>query len=98
MLTNNLDIPNKPTEQPQSWSIRRLISMGGSISKVISMFNPFEFILLVMILISGAAELIGRDVSWFWYVILFVVLLVAFSSQQKVEQPKKDDTKITEGK
>lgn len=93
MLTDKLEIPNKPTEQPQGWSIRRLLSMGGSIGKVISFFNPFEFILLTMILISGIAEIMGRHVSWFWYLLLVLMLLAAFASRQKiVEQPKETKT------
>ena len=92
MLTKDLEIPNKPTEQPFGWSIRRLLSMGGSLGKVISFFNPFEFILLTMILISGITEIMGRHVSWFWYIILFLVLLVAFAQrQQKVEPEKKPE-------
>jgi hypothetical protein len=73
--------------------------MGGSLGKVLSFFNPFEFILLVMILISGLAEILDRHVSWFWYGILFLILLAAFASRQKIEKPvekpaeKKDDIK-----
>lgn len=99
MLTKDLDIPTKPKEQPSGWSFRSLLSMGGSIGKVVSLFNPFEFVLLIMILISGIAEIMGRHVSWIWYVILFVVLIAAFASRSKlekqVEKPaeKKDGTK-----
>ena len=92
MLTSSLDIPNKPSEQPSRWSIRHLLSLGGSMSKVVSTFNPFEFIFFVMILISGLAEIIDSDISWFWYVILFLVLLTAFYQRQyKIEPEKKPD-------
>lgn len=92
MLTKDLELPNKPSEQPSGWSLRRLLSLGGSVGKVVSLFNPFEFIFLVMILISGLAEVLDRNVSWFWYVILFLVLLAAFSQrQQKVEPEKKPE-------
>lgn len=97
MLTKDLDIPNRPKEQASGWSIRHLLSMGGSIGKVVSLFTPFEFVFLIMILISGIAEIMDRNVSWLWYVILFVVLLAAFASRQKVGQPK-DEKKIEEKK
>lgn len=98
MLTKDLEIPNKPTEQPQGWSIRRLLSLGGSVGKVVSLFNPFEFILLTMILISGIAEIAGRHVSWFWYVLLVLVLLAAFAQRQRVEQPKVESPKVEKTK
>jgi len=92
MLTKDLNIPNKPSEQPSRWSIRHLLSLGGSFGKVVATFNPFEFIFFVMILISGLAEILDRSVSWFWYIILFLVLLVAFAQrQQKVEPEKKPE-------
>ena len=92
MLTSSLNIPNQPKKQPSGWSIRHLLSLGGSFGKVVATFNPFEFILLTMILISGIAEIMGRSVSWFWYIILFLVLLVAFAQrQQKVEPEKKPE-------
>lgn len=92
MLTSSLDIPNQPSEQPQGWSVKRLLSMGGSVGKVLTAFNPFEFVFFVMILISGLAELLGRSPSWFWYGFLFLVLLVAFSQRSKVEPQKETKT------
>lgn len=91
MLTKDLDIPNKPSEQPQGWFIRRLLSLGGSVGKVVSTFNPFEFIFFVMILLTGAAELLGRDVSWVWYVLVFILLFLGFVQRNRVELPKKED-------
>jgi len=85
MLTNDLKLPSNTSEQPQGWSIRRLLSLGGSVGKVVATFNPFEFVFFVMILISGFAELIGRDVSWFWYVLTVLVLLVVLWQRWRVE-------------
>lgn len=89
MLTSNLDIPNKDKDQPSSWSIRRLLSMGGSVGKVLTAFNPFEFVFFIMILISGFAELLGRHPSWMWYGFVLLVLLAAFASRNKVEPQKE---------
>lgn len=99
MLTQNLDIPNKP-QTSEGWSIRKLFSFGA-LGKVVSLFNPFEFTFFIMVLISGLAEILGKHVSWFWYVILFLVLLAAFASrtrlEKQVEKPaeKNNDAKIT---
>lgn len=90
MLTKDLNIPNKPSDQPSGWSIRHLLFLSGSVSKVMAAFNPFEFIFFIMILISGIAEILDRSVSWIWYVLVFLVLLVVFTSRQKVEQQKED--------
>jgi hypothetical protein len=91
MLTHDLDIPNKPSEQPQGWSMRRLLGGFGSVGKVVAAFSPFEFVFLVMILITGVSELFGRDVSWFWYVLIVFVLLVAFSQRRQQVEPKKEE-------
>lgn len=79
MLTHELKIPDKSKELPHGWTIRRLLSLGsGSVAKVVTAFSPFEFMFFIMILISGFAELIGRSVSWMWYVFVLLVLAVAF--------------------
>jgi len=93
MLTKDLELPNKLNEQHSSWSIRRLFSLDGSVGKVVSTFNSFEFIFLIMILVSGFAEILDRSVSWFWYVILFLVLLSAFAQRNKQVEPEKKPEK-----
>ena len=89
MLTKDLEIPIKEIEQSPKWSMRPLFSMGGSLGKAISSFNPFEFIFLIMVLISGLAELLGRSTSWFWYIIILLMFFSLPLRREEVEAPKK---------
>ena len=36
--------------------------------------NTFSSILILLIIISGIGESMGRDYSWKWYLIVFVIL------------------------
>jgi len=90
MLTNDLNITMQGAEKKEGWSIRKLLSSGGSIGKVVSSFNPFEFILFVMILIAGLAELLGKDVSTIWYVLIFVLLFLGFIQRNSSNIEHKD--------
>ena len=64
-LTNQQDIPNK-SETREPWTLRRLFPFGGAITTLTKVFiNPFDVILVYLVLVLGIAELAGRQTSWF---------------------------------
>lgn len=92
MLTRELEIPNKPQETGAKWSVKNLLSLGGSIGKVVATFNPIEFILFVVVLMVGIAEIFAERRPWFLYIFSVVLLFVALA-ERRASQPKPEDKK-----
>ncbi len=84
MLTKDLDIPNNTQEPTQGWSVKRLLSGGGSIGKIVSTFNPFEFMFFVMILVTGLAEILNKNLSIMWYILVFILLFLGFIQRNSI--------------
>ena len=73
-LTADQDIPNKP-EVRESWSFRRLLSFGAANTLVKVFGNPFDVLLGFVVFILGIAELLGRQISWGFWVFAILILL-----------------------
>jgi len=92
-LTASQNIPERPKVESEPWTVRKLFPLNSvttTLSKVI--LNVFDALLAYLILILGACVLVGRDVSWgFW--VLALSLVVADLIERRVwvipEVPKK---------
>lgn len=89
-LTSQQQIPKRP-EEKQEWTFRRLFGLGGAATAVSKVFtNPFDVLLGYLLLIAGVVELLGRHVSWFFWVIIILILFVDLLERRRdVVEPKK---------
>lgn len=86
-LTNEQSIPDRPVVK-EPWTVRRLfpLSVITSISKVFT--NPLEILLAFLIIVLGIAELIGRHVSWFYFVLTILILTANVLKSYRREEKK----------
>ena len=76
-LTSLQDIPTKP-EAREPWTLRRLFPFSGAVTSLAKVFvNPFDILLGFLVLVLGINELMGRNVSRFFWVFITLVLLIA---------------------
>lgn len=74
-LTSHQDIPAKPKAN-EPWTFRRLFPFAGAATSLTKVFtSPLDVLLGYLVFIIGLAELMGRDVSWFMWV--FIILILA---------------------
>lgn len=86
----SLHIPpkNKPG---QTWSTRRIFSIGAIVSAIKGIFLNIEDILAVFLtVLIGLAEIFGGTVSWRLYVLTLVVYGIRVA-QKYVSIPDKDN-------
>lgn len=82
-LTNNQDIPEKPRQASEPWTIKKLFPFKATVSALTKSFtNSFDILLCFLVLIIGVSELIGNKISWMLY-ILTTFILVASLIQRK---------------
>lgn len=75
-IASEQDIPNRPAEQSEQWTFRRLFPFSGAVSSLTKAFaNPFDVLLGYMVLVGGAAELIGHPMSWYFWVFAVLILI-----------------------
>ena len=92
-LTAKMEFEKKPKAPGEPWTVRRLFPFASTVSAISKMLNAFEIFSAFMILITGFGELFGRNLSWFWYLILLLVLGGAFSSRFFEGEKEKPNTK-----
>lgn len=95
-LTQNQNLPNKP-ENAQEWTFKKLFG-GGAVSAVSKVFtNPFDVLLGYLILVVGVAELIGRHISWYLWVLITLLLFIDLLERRRDTlthgEPKKGKKK-----
>lgn len=74
-LTANQDIPKKQ-EVKESWTVRSLFPFSGIAKSLTKSFhNPFDVLLGYLVLILGISELIGRDISLFFWILTISILV-----------------------
>lgn len=78
-IASRIETPSKPAEVKQPWTIKRMFPFSGAVSTMIKSYNPFEIFSAFALFITGIGELIGREFSWCWYLILLINLVGAFS-------------------
>jgi hypothetical protein len=96
-LTAQQNIPEKPIVS-EPWTFRRLFPFAGAVTTLSKVFiNPFDVLLGYLVFILGAAELLGRHVSWFFWVFAILILAADIferhtgipSDTKPEEKPKK---------
>lgn len=89
-LAEQQDIP-KREETKTEWSFRRLFPFAGAVSAVAKSFtSPFDVLLALIAAVIGTAELIGRDISWPFWVFAFALLVCSLAERHK---PTTSDNK-----
>lgn len=74
------------------WSIRHLLSSAPIVASFTKSFsNPFEWLLAYMLLIIGAGELLGRHISWIFYVLTLSLFLAALIIHLGVVPPHEKE-------
>lgn len=82
-LTTDQTIPDKATAEPMKWSVRSLLSTSATSKLIAGNFvNVFDVLLGFSIFIIGLCELFNRDVSWFFYLLTFLLLAGAFAERR----------------
>ena len=90
-LTEQQDLPNKPAEKKQPWTSRKLFPAAAMASAIAKVFiNPLDILLGFNIFIIGLVELFGRQVSWGFYILSFLILLSAMFERHINFLKKKD--------
>ena len=80
------DTPLKPQEK-STWSRRALFPAKAVASALGKQFtSPFEILSGFLIVVVSIAELIGRQVSWLFWVLLFFVVSAAFVERNRPRQ------------
>lgn len=92
-LAHEQEVPKK-VEEREPWTFRRLFPFGGAASAVAKTFtNPFDVLLGFLIVVVSVAELSGKHVSWFLWVLTVLILLVDLAERRKVVAPKEKEPK-----
>ena len=93
-LTDTQNLPaQKKVESP--WVVRKLLVLKDIAGTLAKAFSAIEAVFFVQVFVSGIGELLGRKLSWGWYIITFFTLLVA--AYIRVE-PDVETQKIEEKK
>lgn len=92
-LTSEQDIPNKP-QASEPWTFKRLFS-APAISVISKAFvNPFDIMMGYLVFIAGAAELINKDVSvGFWLLIILTLTAGLIEKHDKLLHSPKPEIK-----
>jgi hypothetical protein len=80
-MTSEQQLPLQKTEKSE-WSIRKLFpfaAVTGAFAK--TFINVFDVLLGFNLLILGVGELSNKDLSWFFYVLTVLLLIVAFAER-----------------
>ncbi len=85
-----MSISSKPNQPAEAITRDRLIKRS-SIKRVFekSVSDPVNFLMVACFLITGLGELIGRALSWKWYILL--TILVAIFALDKFYISKKNE-------
>lgn len=78
VLTSEQEIKNKP-EVKEPWTFKRLFPFGGAVSAITKIFvNPLDVLFGFAVLIIGIIELLGKQVSWGFYILAILILTASF--------------------
>ena len=93
MLTQKLELPKQKELERKSWNVKQLFPFREAISILKKKSNIYEMFATFMILVTAIAELSGRYLSYFWYVLVVLVLAEALYLRtffvQKDEEKEK---------
>lgn len=91
-LARNQELPKQETPTSE-WSFRRLFGSGAASAITKTFTNPFDILLGILILTACLTQLFGRHVSWFFWVLIVIVLLVSVAERNRPVPDKKEKTK-----
>jgi len=86
----------KREEVTQTWTFKRLFQLNATVSAVTKIFNnPFDVLLVFLIIIASVGELIGDKVSWPFWVFSALMLYASFEEHQRIrlEEPNPKSKK-----
>lgn len=95
-LTNQQDIPEKPRAS-EPWTFRRLFPFKGAISVFTKTFtNPFDMLLGYLVVILSIAEVFGRRVSWFIWILTFLIFIADLAERRiwETREPEKKPEEV----
>lgn len=73
-LTTREGLPTQTVEK-REWTMRPLFPFAKAVDAVTKLFvNPYDILLGFIILVIGAAQLMGRHVAWGFYLIAILIL------------------------
>lgn len=78
-------------QESATWSARRLFPVAAITSSITKMFStPFEALLALSVVSIAVAEILDNHVSWLFYVLTFMLLLLSFSERRNnvLKEPK----------
>lgn len=78
--TQRLNLPLEPTHR-KKWDSETFSFFKQTAHSVLKTFNPFQLVFSFMVVITAIGELLSRELSWLWYLLLFMVLLIALKIQ-----------------
>jgi len=84
-LTSQQQLPDQKKDQIK-WSFKTLFDNFSPIAKMFS--TPVSICLLLSVIFIGTAELLGRDVPIYFYLLSLVMLLLASAEKQDTKNKK----------
>lgn len=84
-LTNQQDIPNKAVA-PEPWTRKLSLPFIGAITSLSKVFiNPIDVLLGYLVFIFGITEILDRQVSiFFWILIILILAIVVFERNKDI--------------
>jgi len=96
-LTSQQNIPEKP-KASEPWTLKRLFPFSAMLTPLAKTFvNPLDVLLGYLVLIVGLAELLGRNISWFFWVFI-ILILTADIYERHFVSPAETKPIIKDGK
>ena len=96
-ITERQDIPSKP-QVSEPWTFKRLFpfkAAASAFSKVLPFFSPLEILFSYLVVILSLAEVVGRRVSWFVWILTFLIFFASLVERRiwetKVIEEKKPE-------
>jgi hypothetical protein len=96
-VASQQDIPNRP-EVSEPWTIKRLFPFSGTVTTIAKVFvNPLDVFLAYLVFVLGIAELLGREVSLFMWLLTILILAADIFERQtgKLTDSKSNIKKVT---
>lgn len=79
-LTANQDIPLRPEEPRRKWTATPLINLQHTAQILAKNFSALEVVLFFMVAATALAILLNRYIPWPWYLLLFLLTILAFGA------------------
>ena len=89
-LTEKQDIPIKPISPSEPWTFRKLFPFKATVSSLVKNFNnPFDVLVVFLILVIGLGDLLNIEISWMTYLLTVLVLGTSLVQHRENHVEKK---------